>query len=514
MNPTAPAVLILIAFLLLPKTIFAATPRLVRGPYLQCGTPTSIIVRWRTDVAVDSRVEFGLAVDARSAEVRQDALTTEHILTLTNLIPNTHYFYAVGTTELNLAEGAGYSFFTAPTNAKPTRIWAIGDSGTASQPGYEGMAAGVRDAYYAYTGTRPTDVWLMLGDNAYLAGTDAQFQAELFDVYTSLLRQSVLWPCLGNHDVNYSGFPYMKVFSLPSGGEAGGVASGSTNYYSFDYGNIHFVCLDSEISDRSITGPMLAWLQQDLSADHHDWLIAFWHSPPYTKGSHDSDTYDTTGEMIDMRGNALPILEAHGVDLVLGGHSHDYERSYLLDGHYGLSATLVPSMVKDSGNGRPADAGAYLKAGIGATPHQGAVYVVVGSSGWVTPLTYTVTAQHPAMYITNRELGSLIIDVASNRLDAVFLRDTGAIHDSFTIIKGAAPEPLRWATFKEGQGLIKAQWKSVAGQTYRVERSLTLDASDWQEAAVVTASGATSGWTNALPVGALKAFYRVVKLAN
>ena len=59
---------------------------------------------------------------------------------------------------------------------------------------------------------------------------------------------------------------------------------------------------------------MLTWLQQDLASTNQPWLIAFFHHPPYAKGSHDSD--------VDV-----------GVDLVLTGHSHCYERSYLIDGH-------------------------------------------------------------------------------------------------------------------------------------------------------------------------------------
>ncbi len=54
-----------------------------------------------------------------------------------------------------------------------------------------------------------------------------------------------------------------------------------------------------------------------------------------------------------MRANALPILEANGVDLVLNGHSHSYERSKLIGGHYGSSWTLTPAMIKDGGSGRP-----------------------------------------------------------------------------------------------------------------------------------------------------------------
>ena len=59
-----------------------------------------------------------------------------------------------------------------------------------------------------------------------------------------------------------------------------------------------------------------------------------------------------------MRANLLPIMEAGGVDLCLTGHSHSYERSFLLDGHYGVQTTLTETMKIDAGDGRPAGKGA------------------------------------------------------------------------------------------------------------------------------------------------------------
>jgi len=110
---------------------------------------------------------------------------------------------------------------------------------------------------------------LMLGDNAYSDGTDEEYQLAVFDMYQELLINSVLWPTLGNHDGHSADSatqtgPYYDIFSLPAAGQSGGLASGTEAYYSFDYGNIHFVCLDSYDSDRSKTGVMLSWLENDL----------------------------------------------------------------------------------------------------------------------------------------------------------------------------------------------------------------------------------------------------------
>ena len=154
----------------------------------------------------------------------------------------------------------------------------------------------VRAAYDSVTGGQETDVWLMLGDNAYSFGTQRDYQEWLFGTFPEMLRRCVLWPAIGNHDVVAGASPvrlapYFDIFSLPTGGEAGGVGSGSEAYYSFDYANIHFVVLDSQGSDRSEPplGAMLNWLQNDLAMTEQQWIIAFWHHPPYSDGSHDSD---------------------------------------------------------------------------------------------------------------------------------------------------------------------------------------------------------------------------------
>jgi hypothetical protein len=174
---------------------------------------------------------------------------------------------------------------------------------------------------------------------------------------------------------------------------------------------------------------MLTWLEADLQATTADWLIALWHRPPYSKGLfHDSDVEVAE---INMRQYALPILESYGVDLVLNGHSHSYERSFFLDGHYGLSTTLAAANFVDPGDGDPAGDGAYRKSP-GPTPNAGAVYVVNGSGSEVR----NATLNHPAMVVNLLELGSVVVDVDGDTLTARMLNSAGAVRDTFRIVKG------------------------------------------------------------------------------
>ena len=400
----------------------------VRGPYLQMGTPASVVIRWRTDQASDSRVVYGSSPTTLVYSVEDGALTPEHELRVSGLTPDTTYYYAVGTSTQILSGGdTGHYFTTSPAvgDNRASRIWVLGDSGSADL-----YARRVRDAYYQFAGSDPTDLWLMLGDNAYSYGTDQEYQAAVFDMYGEMLRKSVLWPSFGNHDAfsasaQFQTGVYFDIFTLPAQGEAGGAASGTEAYYSFDYANVHYVVLDSTETPLQNGQAMLQWLASDLESTDQDWIIAFWHHAPYSKGSHDSDN---EGLLVWMRQNVLPILEAGGVDLVLSGHSHSYERSFLLDSHYGLSTTLSPQNILDSGSGSLQAGTPYTKV---SGPHQGTVYLVLGSSSSIVP----APLNHPAMFTSQLVRGSVVLDIAGNELRAIFLDEYGVERDEFAIVK-------------------------------------------------------------------------------
>jgi hypothetical protein len=397
---------------------------LVRGPYLQSASPTGIVVRWRTSSPTQTIVLYGVTPGLPQHAAWDAAPKTEHTVSLAGLTPGTRYYYSIETFTERLAGGDALHYFDThplPGTTGKVRVWVIGDSGTANL-----SAALVRFSYLAQPGSSDTDVWLMLGDNAYDDGTDAEYQDAVFEMYPSVLRNTVLWPTRGNHD----GPQYYNIFTLPTAGQCGGIPSGTEAYYSFDYANVHFICLDSEGSNRSPGSPMLTWLEQDLAANMQDWILAYWHHPPYTKGSHDSDS---DSQLADMRENALPILEAGGVDLVMCGHSHSYERSCLIDGHYGQSSSFNSSMVVDGGDGDPGGDGPYRKPEASPVANAGTVYNVTGSSG----KTGGGDLDHPVMVFCRNVLGSLFLDIDGDRLDARFIETSGIATDRFTIIKGA-----------------------------------------------------------------------------
>lgn len=489
-----------------------ATPawaqQLVRPPYLQQSTPSSVIVVWRTDVTSEGRVSYGLPGQAMTT-VDDSQTAAQHEVKISGLQPDTLYRYSVGTKSTVLAGGdAQHTFRTAPTpgQERPFRFWVVGDSGTGGT-----SQAQVRDAMLAASATYLPDLYLHMGDMAYGSGTDAQFTSNFFAVYKDILRNTVCWPTLGNHEgiSSQSGpqtGPYYEAYVLPKAAEAGGVASGTEAYYSFDHANVHFIVLDSHDSSRSPTGPMLTWLKTDLAATKQPWLIAYWHHPPYTKGSHNSDT---EGQLIDMRENALPILEAAGVDLVLAGHSHIYERSFLVRGAYD-TPTTAGGKIKDSGDGKLLGKGAYRKAS--GDLQGGAVYVVAGHGG----ASLGQVGTHPLMYFTEKMFGSCVVDVDRNILTLVNVRADGQLSDRFTLVKGDAlvlASPDGGESYGPGE-VAPIRWATAGAAVAQVTLELsTDDGKTWTKIAGPIANSGSYNWT-APAISTTKARVRVSAVGN
>jgi hypothetical protein len=410
---------------------------LIRGPYLQVVTPTSVQVRWRTSQATVGRVWFGTSASQLTGSQRETQATQEHMVTISGLQPATRYAYAIGQDETKLASGADYYVQTAPTTGdkRPFRIWALGDFGDGS--------ANQRNVYQAFrnaTASRPADLWLWLGDNAYCCGTEDQFQQYVFSLYGPNFRNTPFFMTPGNHDYadnsNNFNIDYYKLFSMPQRGEAGGVASGSQSYFSADYGNVHLVSLDSQGNEAGLyrlydtTGTQVQWLKRDLAANKQPWTIVFFHHPPYSKGGHDSDT-ELAMKLI--RERLTPILERYKVDLVMNGHSHNYERLYRIKNHRGLANTFDRTTQLAEGtmaryDGTPNSCPVLTKG-------DGIVYVVNGSGGALGPQQPDYPM--PAMVAGTKGTagGSVILDVSDNRIDAQFIAADGVIQDQFTIMK-------------------------------------------------------------------------------
>jgi hypothetical protein len=467
--------------------------------FLQQVTATSAIVKWRgggDQVCWTDGRRYRKAQSCKDAVIENHANGTSHkYAKLEGLEPEQRYYYNV-----NGIGSREQRFKTAPvTGTLPkdgnTRLWVIGDSGTATaivpkafggtgEPVYTDEADRVRDGYLNFVrthGKEEADLFLLLGDNAYNEGSDIQWQGAFFEMYPDIMNKTAVWPTIGNHEMGAAfldykggitaggvsvsadpqtyadlddttvdnGLPYLDIFTLPANGETGGVPSKTEQYYSFDYANVHVISLDSQVTARDpvLRETMKQWLIMDLSANMQDWTIVIFHHPLYTKGSHDSDEEPSSRfgidlPIIDIRREFTPVFEDHGVDLVYGGHSHSYERSWYLNGHRGDASTFDASLHTElNDEGEPASG--QGKETYGQIARSGSddkvVYTVAGSSGHVN--TGSGKLDHPAHFEFPDGkhglalMGSVVIDASEDELTATFVDEYGLARDHVTITR-------------------------------------------------------------------------------
>jgi 3',5'-cyclic AMP phosphodiesterase CpdA len=157
----------------------------------------------------------------------------------------------------------------------------------------------------------PYDVMLFLGDNVYPSGDPAKLPGTVFGPFADVLDGGAeLLAILGNHDVEAGwGDAQMDALGMPS------------RHWSRQRGDVVIVGLDST---RPTDPEQIEFLERTLAATTATWRIVALHHPPYSAGYQGSST--------NVREIYSPIFERYGVQLVLSGHDHDYQRSVAIDG--------------------------------------------------------------------------------------------------------------------------------------------------------------------------------------
>jgi hypothetical protein len=298
-----------------PLAVPSATSPFRRRPYLQQMTAGSVNVDWISGSELAASVVFTLpdgtgatTVTAVADEQTPASETTRAwSAALKDLQPDTTYCYEVRAGDA-VWKRSGFRTAPAAGAGRPVRFVAWGDSG-----------AGTEDQLAAYEQMRtvPFDFLVHTGDVGYGSGTTNELQRNYFDVYANSLESFPSFPSSGNHEYNSAdATPFRQAFDLPQNGGPSGVE----RWYSFDWGDAHFIALDTE----RMGDVQAAWLDADLAANKLPWKIVYGHKPPYSSGEHGSD--GTFQKYFN------PILEKHHVQLVLNGHDHDYERTTPING--------------------------------------------------------------------------------------------------------------------------------------------------------------------------------------
>ncbi len=525
----------------------AQCPEIIRGPYLQPGSDgqatNSITVRWRTETGENMKFCYR---DLGSSSSFTCTTVSSQVQSIYQPLGNKNY---------SICDVFNYEYTLSTTNAKeyvircttgedkehgtilpyppigqqpsgPLDIWIMGDggeNGTQTDHGYEEVIS----SFENYTNTSDIDLIMLLGDNAYnlshtpqnstacseietcigdyceVDGNDYSYQDALFTPFQEILKNLLVWPAIGNHEIDYhlSGnddnplfsniYDFFNIFSF---------IEENKGYYSYDYGDIHFICLNSEIDDEIFINEieeMKSWLQIDLQNSLANWNIVYFHHPIHSAGERSRRhtlLSDVEGDMETMILEIAPVLDEYDVDLVLSGHNHHYERSFLVDGHYdniNQSYTVDdysfsefddqnPTMLLDDGCGgclndyyTNPNTFNYTNFESDFTKiDKGTVYAVLGSSGKASdPSDNHDFFNHPMMrpfsppssYVEDitvdnggrgiYERGSMKLSIEGNTLTATVIApdeddaNSYKILDRFTITKGCAAD----ATFTYNQ---------------------------------------------------------------
>lgn len=266
----------------------------------------SAVIAWVGAEPGGGVVEYGEGTDL-GMTATDDLATRRHAVILGGLAPATTYRYRV--------DGAATGRFrTAPEGGGDFAFAVIGDSGNGGK--HQMAVAGL-------LGRMKPDLILHTGDVVYPSGEDKHYDKRFFAPYRNLIKEVPLFPVIGNHDVQKDdGAAFLKNFHPPRNNP-----QGTARYYSFDWGDAHFVALDSELYHEDAGGDreeQKRWLEEDLSATHKPWRFAFLHRPLYSSSRHGGDER--------IRADLEPVFSRHGVLAVFSGHDHAYERTLPIGG--------------------------------------------------------------------------------------------------------------------------------------------------------------------------------------
>jgi len=354
---------------------------LVRGPYLQQVTSGTAVIVWASASAGPAWAEVGTQSFAATTTYFPTSATGladyyQHEAPISGLQPGMSYSYRLFVAGRALTNGTDRLQAAPAPGTGRVSFLIFGDSGTGSAEQRTVASAMNLD---------PADLVLHAGDIAYGStdGTGAASYATMqwwfFDTYEPWLRRRPFFPSMGNHDsraANNWGEPYLNLFSLPAMGGAGPFPDHAERYYSFDYGPVHFVALDTELAfqDPARRAAQLAWLEADLAATAQPWKVAFFHRSPYSAGGEH-------GSELPVREAFGPIFERYGVQLSLSSHEHDYERT--VPWRSGSGSQAVTYVVTGGGGGPLYAAGRDAWTAVSASEHH---YLRVTIDGCVATL--------------------------------------------------------------------------------------------------------------------------------
>ncbi len=324
-----------------------STTPLTRYPFLQDVRPDRATVVWITPDLAEGLVEFSgeggffRSVPAQVTDIPRPVTGLpipyyKYQATVAGLTPGAQYSYRVLMDGGELAPPADFRFRTAGPG--PFTFLAFGDSGSGSPEQFLLAQVMFRE--------NPALV-LHTGDIGYPHGSFTDLRNNFFAIYSPLLRRAPFFPCPGNHEYeSRDALPYVLSYTAPAETVP---PPDRGRYYSFDWGDAHFVSLDTNdpltLAIQS-GGPMLRWLDEDLGRTRKLWRIVYFHHPVWPTTTHEENLVSAL-----VRQHVEPILDRHDVQLVLSGHEHTYQQAAPRRGGLFVGAGLGTVNIVTGGGG-------------------------------------------------------------------------------------------------------------------------------------------------------------------
>lgn len=322
---------------ILPPPLWAS-PVIIHGPRLALISQNSIAITWETDTPSSSLVHYGLTPSYGSS-VSDTTLVRFHTLGLGGLDPSTLYHYQVSSTDGGgTVTSPDYTFRTAVSDSQDFTFVSMADSRGSDQ--YDSLPAAFSYIINRATAYGP-DLTLFVGDAVYGSSDSLRLRSqwdEWKQVTDTLAHTVPMYLAIGNHEANvyshnYDGaLIFRDEFVLPTNGPTGFVELA----YSFDYGNAHFVFLDSDVynAPSRINATQRVWLQNDLQATRKVHKFVFAHEEAYPPSN---STHSSLEDYPSDRDAFWNILLANHVDAFICGHIHLWNRDFFIASGYGNS---------------------------------------------------------------------------------------------------------------------------------------------------------------------------------
>jgi len=296
---------------------FARSSEIIKGPYLQNVSNRQITIMWETKNATESHVDYGVTPDCDLFVIDYNGAKI-HEVTLTSLKPETIYYYRVSSNN----DVKSSFFLTEVYYETPFRFAAYGDS--------KGGGSVHRKIAGEILKQNP-DFIISTGDIVPNGEIYTVWGEQFFNLLTDVIDHIPIYIGIGNHEEHAD--HYFNFFSFPN----------NELWYSFDYGNSHFIALDSNKEFEPGT-EQYAWLENDLKNTRAVWKFAFFHHPPYSSGFHKSS--------LDVRDAFTPLFRKYGLDIVFNGHDHFYERTYPIGSAFTETDNPVTYVVTGGGGAK------------------------------------------------------------------------------------------------------------------------------------------------------------------